>query len=34
MGIIVLPPNINHSEADFRVEADEKSLGNQAIRFS
>ena len=33
MGIIVLPPNINHSEADFRVEADEKSLGNQAIRF-
>lgn len=33
VGIIVLPPNINHSEADFRVESDEKSLGNQAIRF-
>lgn len=33
VGIIVLPPNINHSEADFRVESDEKSLGSQAIRF-
>jgi len=33
MGIIVLPPNINHSGADFQIEADKKSLGGQAIRF-
>ncbi len=33
MGIVVLPPDINRSEADFKIEADKKSLGNQAIRF-
>ena len=31
LGIKVLPPNINHSEANFSIEKDEK--GNQAIRF-
>jgi DNA polymerase III subunit alpha len=33
MGIIVLPPDINNSDADFKIEADKKSLGGQAIRF-
>ena len=33
MGIIVLPPDINHSCADFQIEPDKKSLGGQAIRF-
>ena len=31
LGIKVLPPNINHSEANFSIEKDEK--GNLAIRF-
>ncbi len=31
LGIKVLPPNINHSKANFSIEKDEK--GNQAIRF-
>ena len=33
MGIKVLPPDINKSEADFKIEHDPKSLENQAIRF-
>lgn len=33
MGIVVLPPDINHSGADFKIEEDKKSLGNKAIRF-
>ncbi len=33
MGIKVLPPDINHSQADFTLEADSQSLSGQAIRF-
>lgn len=33
MGIKVLPPEINHSVADFILEKHEDSLGKQAIRF-
>lgn len=33
MGIVVLPPDINKSGADFQVEADVKSLDGRAIRF-
>jgi DNA polymerase-3 subunit alpha len=33
MGIRVLPPDINHSDADFKIEEDKKSLDNRAIRF-
>ncbi len=33
MGIVVLPPDINHSSADFQIEEDKKSLDNKAIRF-
>ena len=33
MGIVVLPPDINHSASDFQIEPDAKSLGGQAIRF-
>ncbi len=33
MGIVVLPPDINRSDADFKIEEDNKSLSNQAIRF-
>lgn len=33
MGIKVLSPEINSSGADFQIEKDETSLGNQAIRF-
>ncbi len=33
MGIKVLPPDINKSDADFKIEHDTKSLENKAIRF-
>jgi DNA polymerase-3 subunit alpha len=33
MGIVVLPPDINESMADFTIEKHDKSLGKQAIRF-
>lgn len=33
MGIIVLPPDINKSDADFTIEEDSRSLENMAIRF-
>ncbi len=33
MGVIVLPPNINLSDADFKIESDKKSLDGRAIRF-
>ena len=33
MGIVVLPPDINKSLADFTIEKSDKSLHNQAIRF-
>ena len=33
MGIKVLPPDINHSDADFHVEDDKASLNQRAIRF-
>lgn len=33
MGIVVLPPEINRSVADFTLEKHEGSLGDQAIRF-
>lgn len=33
MGIKVLPPDINRSDADFHVEDDKNSLANRAIRF-
>lgn len=33
MGICILPPNINASEADFTLEKDAESLGGLSIRF-
>jgi len=33
MGIKVLPPDINGSDADFKIEEDKSSLDNRAIRF-
>jgi DNA polymerase III alpha subunit len=33
MGIIVLPPNINLSDADFKIESDKKITRGRAIRF-
>lgn len=33
MGIKVLPPDINQSHADFRIEHDKSSLDDRAIRF-
>lgn len=33
MGIVVLPPDINKSDADFKIEADKKSLDGRAVRF-
>lgn len=33
MGIVVLPPDINKSGADFTIEKDSRSLENMAIRF-
>lgn len=33
MKIVVLPPEINHSNADFQLEKNDKSLNNLAIRF-
>ena len=33
MGIVVLPPDINKSYADFTIEKNSKSLNGQAIRF-
>lgn len=33
MGIKVLPPDINKSDADFKIEEDKTSLDNRAIRF-
>lgn len=33
MGIKVLPPDINHSDADFHIEPDNTSLNDRAIRF-
>ncbi len=33
MGIIVLPPDINHSDRDFSIEHDDRSLEGLAVRF-
>ncbi|MFH2085612.1 MAG: DNA polymerase III subunit alpha [bacterium] len=33
MGIKVLPPSVNASNADFQIETDKSSLDNRAIRF-
>jgi len=33
MGILILPPNINKSEAGFSIENNKNSLGGKAIRF-